>query len=209
MQLSSADRTYLVTGGRSGSVSGKGVAAAIVALGGNAVLVGRNTGSLAAAAEAISGSVRNYQAHVLESEVRREAGVLELTPRQYEKVPGQLHQVGDLRLIGHDEGGLADRVGAGWSFAGLSGAPATTTNSVAAAASSGLAYTGADTKALPGLGVRLVSRPAGATLTVLDDTCWAPGRNDARTPPVPNVTAPPHRRRVSTRRRRHRTPPRR
>ena len=46
MQLSLADRTYIVTGGGSGI--GKGVAAAIVESGGNAMLVGRNAERLAA-----------------------------------------------------------------------------------------------------------------------------------------------------------------
>src|SRR5262245_9311824 len=45
VQLSLADRTVLVTGGGSGI--GKGVAAAVVAAGGNAMLVGRNADRLA------------------------------------------------------------------------------------------------------------------------------------------------------------------
>ena len=70
MQLSLTDRTYLVTGGGSGI--GKGVAAAIVASGGNAVLVGRNADKLAAAAEEIGGSVRYEPADVTnEDEVAR------------------------------------------------------------------------------------------------------------------------------------------
>ena len=52
MQLSLAGRTYLVTGGGSGI--GKGVAAAIVASGGNAVLAGRNADKLAAASDELS-----------------------------------------------------------------------------------------------------------------------------------------------------------
>ena len=51
MQLSLADRTVLVTGGGSGI--GKGVAAAVVAAGGNSMLVGRNADRLAAAADEI------------------------------------------------------------------------------------------------------------------------------------------------------------
>jgi len=47
-----ADRTYLITGGGSGI--GKGVAAAVVASGGNAMLVGRNADKLAAAADEIN-----------------------------------------------------------------------------------------------------------------------------------------------------------
>lgn len=51
MQLSLADRTVLVTGGGSGI--GKGVAAAVVASGGNAMLVGRNADRLSAAVDEI------------------------------------------------------------------------------------------------------------------------------------------------------------
>ncbi|MCW2512748.1 MAG: dehydrogenase, short-chain alcohol dehydrogenase like protein [Mycobacterium sp.] len=51
MQLSLADRTFIVTGGGSGI--GKGVAAAIVASGGDVVLVGRNADRLAAAKDEI------------------------------------------------------------------------------------------------------------------------------------------------------------
>lgn len=60
VQLSLAERTYLVTGGGSGI--GKGAAAAIVAAGGDVMLVGRNADKLSAAADEIGalgpGSVR-------------------------------------------------------------------------------------------------------------------------------------------------------
>jgi 7-alpha-hydroxysteroid dehydrogenase len=59
MQISLADRTYLVTGGGSGI--GKGVAAAIVAGGGNAMLVGRNPDRLAAAAKEIGTDAVRYE----------------------------------------------------------------------------------------------------------------------------------------------------
>lgn len=52
MQISLSDRTILVTGGGSGI--GKGVAAAVVAAGGNAMLMGRTTDKLAAAADEIA-----------------------------------------------------------------------------------------------------------------------------------------------------------
>ena len=55
MQLSLADKTFLVTGGGSGI--GKGVAAAAVAAGGNVMIVGRNADRLAAAAEEIKTKV--------------------------------------------------------------------------------------------------------------------------------------------------------
>jgi len=75
VQLSLADRTVLVTGGGSGI--GKGVAAAVVAAGGNAMLVGRNADRLAAAADEIkaaggAGSVLYEPADVTnEDEVAR------------------------------------------------------------------------------------------------------------------------------------------
>ena len=49
MELSLADRTFVVTGGGSGI--GKGVAAAVVTAGGNVMIVGRNADKLTAAAE--------------------------------------------------------------------------------------------------------------------------------------------------------------
>ena len=54
MQLSLANRTIIVTGGGSGI--GKGVATAVVASGGDVVLVGRNVDRLAAAQEEITAS---------------------------------------------------------------------------------------------------------------------------------------------------------
>ncbi len=54
MQLSLADRTYLVTGGGSGI--GKGVAAALVSAGARAMIVGRNPDRLAAAVSEIEGN---------------------------------------------------------------------------------------------------------------------------------------------------------
>ena len=54
MQLSLAERTIIVTGGGSGI--GKGVATAVVASGGDVVLVGRNVDRLAAAQEEITAS---------------------------------------------------------------------------------------------------------------------------------------------------------
>jgi len=75
VQLSLADRTVLVTGGGSGI--GKGVAAAVVAAGGKAMLVGRNADRLSGAADEIAaqagdGEVRYEPADVTnEDEVAR------------------------------------------------------------------------------------------------------------------------------------------
>ena len=63
MQLSLADKTFLVTGGGSGI--GKGVAAAAVAAGGNVMIVGRNADRLAAAAEEIKTKVGDDAGAVL------------------------------------------------------------------------------------------------------------------------------------------------
>jgi len=52
VQIALTDRTVLITGGGSGI--GKGVAAAVVAAGGNALIVGRTEATLVAAAEEIS-----------------------------------------------------------------------------------------------------------------------------------------------------------
>lgn len=58
-----ADRTYLITGGGSGI--GKGVATAVVASGGKAMLVGRNADKLAAAADEINAGVGEGAGSVL------------------------------------------------------------------------------------------------------------------------------------------------
>jgi len=63
VQLSLADKTFLVTGGGSGI--GKGVAAAAVAAGGNVMIVGRNADRLAAAAEEIKTKVGDDAGAVL------------------------------------------------------------------------------------------------------------------------------------------------
>ena len=52
MQLSFADRTYLVTGGGSGI--GKGVAAGLAQAGANVMILGRNADRLAATADEIN-----------------------------------------------------------------------------------------------------------------------------------------------------------
>ena len=100
MELSLQDRTYLVTGGGSGI--GKGAAAAIVAAGGNAVLVGRNADKLGAAADEIGaqgpGAVRYEPADVTdEDEVR---GVVEAATAWHGRLHGVVHSAGGSQTIG-------------------------------------------------------------------------------------------------------------
>lgn len=100
MQLSLADRTYLVTGGGSGI--GKGAAAAIVASGGNAVLVGRNAHKLSAAADEIAaqgpGSVRYEPADVTsEDEVSR---AVDAATAWHGRLHGVVHSAGGSETIG-------------------------------------------------------------------------------------------------------------
>jgi NAD(P)-dependent dehydrogenase (short-subunit alcohol dehydrogenase family) len=98
-----ADRTYLVTGGGSGI--GKGAAAAIVASGGNAVLVGRNADKLSAAVQEISaeisaggGSVRYEQADVTnEDEVSR---AVDAATAWHGRLHGVVHSAGGSETIG-------------------------------------------------------------------------------------------------------------
>ncbi|WP_458319203.1 SDR family oxidoreductase [Mycolicibacterium brisbanense] len=100
MQLSLADRTYLVTGGGSGI--GKGAATAIVASGGNAVLVGRNADKLSAAADEIAaqgpGSVRYEPADVTsEDEVSR---AVDAATAWHGRLHGVVHSAGGSETIG-------------------------------------------------------------------------------------------------------------
>ncbi|HVQ51537.1 MAG TPA: SDR family oxidoreductase [Mycobacterium sp.] len=101
MQLSLADRTFLVTGGGSGI--GKGVATAVVAAGGNAMLVGRNVDRLAGAADEIKaagggGSVRYEPADVTnEEEVAR---VVEAATAWTGRLHGVVHCAGGSETIG-------------------------------------------------------------------------------------------------------------
>ena len=103
MQLSLADRTFLVTGGGSGI--GKGVAAAVVAAGGDAMLVGRNADRLAAAVDEInaastdgSGTARYEPADVTnEDEVAR---VVDAATAWHGRLHGVVHCAGGSLTIG-------------------------------------------------------------------------------------------------------------
>jgi 7-alpha-hydroxysteroid dehydrogenase len=103
VQLSLADRTYLVTGGGSGI--GKGVAAAIAASGGDVMIVGRNADRLAAAADELNaaavgeaGTVMYEPADVTnEDEV---AGVVEAATAWHGRLNGVVHCAGGSLTIG-------------------------------------------------------------------------------------------------------------
>jgi NAD(P)-dependent dehydrogenase (short-subunit alcohol dehydrogenase family) len=101
VQLSLADRTVLVTGGGSGI--GKGVAAAVVAAGGKAMLVGRNADRLATAADDIesaggAGSVLYEPADVTnEDEVTR---VVDAATAWTGRLHGVVHCAGGSETIG-------------------------------------------------------------------------------------------------------------
>ena len=103
MQLSWADRTFLVTGGGSGI--GKGVAAAIAASGGDVMIVGRNADRLAAAADELNaaavgeaGTVMYEPADVTnEDEV---AAVVEAATAWHGRLNGVVHCAGGSLTIG-------------------------------------------------------------------------------------------------------------
>jgi NAD(P)-dependent dehydrogenase (short-subunit alcohol dehydrogenase family) len=101
VQLSLADRTFLVTGGGSGI--GKGVAAAVVAAGGNAMLIGRNADRLADAADEIeaaggTGSVRYEPADVTNEE--QVARVVDAATAWTGRLHGVVHCAGGSETIG-------------------------------------------------------------------------------------------------------------
>ncbi|MCZ0728528.1 SDR family oxidoreductase [Mycolicibacterium iranicum] len=103
MLLSLADRTYLITGGGSGI--GKGVAVAVVASGGNAVLAGRNADKLAAAAEEIKAAAGDGAGEVIyepadvtdEDQAMR---LVEAATAWHGKLDGVVHSAGGSETIG-------------------------------------------------------------------------------------------------------------
>ncbi|MBV8927912.1 MAG: SDR family oxidoreductase [Mycobacteriaceae bacterium] len=97
MQVSLADRTVFVTGGGSGI--GKGVAAAVVASGGNVMLVGRDADKLAAAAKEIgTDSVRYEPADVTnENDVSR---AVDAATAWHGRLDGVVHSAGGSETIG-------------------------------------------------------------------------------------------------------------
>jgi NAD(P)-dependent dehydrogenase (short-subunit alcohol dehydrogenase family) len=103
MQLSLADRTFLVTGGGSGI--GKGVAAAIVASGGNAVLAGRSVDKLAAAADEITAQAGDGAGQVMyeSADVTDEDQVAQLVDAAtswHGSLAGVVHSAGGSETIG-------------------------------------------------------------------------------------------------------------
>jgi NAD(P)-dependent dehydrogenase (short-subunit alcohol dehydrogenase family) len=101
VQLSLTDRTFIVTGGGSGI--GKGVASAVVAAGGNAMIVGRSADRLAAAVDEITaqggaGAVRYEPADVTnEDEV---AHAVEAATAWHGQLNGVVHCAGGSETIG-------------------------------------------------------------------------------------------------------------
>ncbi len=101
MQLSFADRTYLVTGGGSGI--GKGLAAALAGAGANVMIVGRNADKLAAAAEQIeagdgAGSVRYEPADVTDEDEMTRA--VDAAAAWNGRLHGVVHCAGGTETIG-------------------------------------------------------------------------------------------------------------
>lgn len=94
-------RTVLVTGGGSGI--GKGVAAAVVAAGGNAMLVGRNADRLAAAADEITARGGPGAVHYEPADVTNEdevARVVDAATAWHGRLYGVVHCAGGSETIG-------------------------------------------------------------------------------------------------------------
>jgi 7-alpha-hydroxysteroid dehydrogenase len=101
VQLSLADRTVLVTGGGSGI--GKGVAAAVVAAGGKAMLVGRNADRLSGAADEIAAQAGDGEVLYEPADVTNEdevARVVEAATAWTGRLYGVVHCAGGSETIG-------------------------------------------------------------------------------------------------------------
>ncbi|MBB2990674.1 NAD(P)-dependent dehydrogenase (short-subunit alcohol dehydrogenase family) [Mycolicibacterium iranicum] len=103
MLLSLSDRTYLVTGGGSGI--GKGVAAAVVASGGNVVLAGRNADRLAATAEELKAAAGGGDGQVMyePADVTDEdqaARLVAAATAWHGRLDGVVHSAGGSETIG-------------------------------------------------------------------------------------------------------------
>ena len=103
MQISLSGRTVLITGGGSGI--GKGVAAAVVASGGNAMLAGRNADKLAAAADEIkaaagegAGQVNYEPADITDED--EAARLVAATTAWHGRLDGVVHSAGGSETIG-------------------------------------------------------------------------------------------------------------
>jgi NAD(P)-dependent dehydrogenase (short-subunit alcohol dehydrogenase family) len=96
MKMSLAGRTVLVTGGGSGI--GNGVADAIVAAGGNAMLVGRNADKLAAAVRDIGAAVRYHPADVTNEDEVSQA--VDAAAAWTGRLDGAVHCAGGSETIG-------------------------------------------------------------------------------------------------------------
>jgi NAD(P)-dependent dehydrogenase (short-subunit alcohol dehydrogenase family) len=103
VRLSLTDRTYIVTGGGSGI--GRGVAAAIVESGGNAMLVGRNAERLAAVTDELNSTAGDRRRPVIyepadvtdEDEVSR---MVEAATAWHGRLDGVVHCAGGSETIG-------------------------------------------------------------------------------------------------------------
>jgi NAD(P)-dependent dehydrogenase (short-subunit alcohol dehydrogenase family) len=101
MQLSFADRTYLVTGGGSGI--GKGVAAGLATAGANVMIVGRNADRLSAAADEINSNGETRRVRYEPADVTHEeevANFVEAATAWTGRLNGVVHCAGGSQTIG-------------------------------------------------------------------------------------------------------------
>jgi NAD(P)-dependent dehydrogenase (short-subunit alcohol dehydrogenase family) len=101
MQLSFADRTYLVTGGGSGI--GKGVAAGLAAAGANVMIMGRNADRLSSAADQINATSEGRRVRYEPADVTNEeevTNVVEAVTAWNGRLNGVVHCAGGSQTIG-------------------------------------------------------------------------------------------------------------